>query len=64
MIELTIEQAKQKPETFLYVWADEERFLRYLTPKSANIIRGKKANQNKILLLSADKYGKTKEVIL
>lgn len=60
-VELTIEQAKQKPEAFLYVWADEKAFLRYIDQKHANIIRGKKYNQNKVLRLSADKYGKSYE---
>jgi len=61
MLELTIEQAIQKPETFLYVFADENKFLRYIDSKHAAVIRGKKANQNKVLLLSADKYGKSYE---
>jgi len=56
-LELTINEAKQKPEAFLYIFADEKKFLRYIDSKHAAIIRGKKANQKKILLLSAEKYG-------
>lgn len=61
MLELTIKQAIQKPEAFIYIWADEAKFLRYIDAKHAKIIRGKKANQNKLLELSAEKYGTTKQ---
>lgn len=56
MKELTIEQACTAPANFMYVWADEKKFLQYIKPKWATIIRGKKANQIKILTLSAEKY--------
>lgn len=58
-MELTIEQAKQHPADFMYIWADENNFLRYINKKYASIIRVKKANQRKLLLLSAEKYGTT-----
>lgn len=59
MIELTIEQVKKHPASFLYVFADEQGFLQKINKKYATIIRGKKANQMKVLALSAEKYGKT-----
>ena len=59
MIELTIQEACKQPANFLYIWADEQAFLQYINPKYAAIIRGKKANQRKLLLLSAQKYRKT-----
>lgn len=55
---LTIEQAKKAPAAFLYVWASEE-FLNAIPAKHARIIRGKKANQRKLLLISADEYKTT-----
>lgn len=58
-VELTIEQAKKAPANFMYVWADEQQFLSHIDKNSAAIIRAKKANQNKVLKLSADKYGST-----
>lgn len=61
MIELTIEQAKQHPFNFVYIWADEEKFLRYINPKYAAVIRAKKANQNKVIALSAEKYKTTEK---
>lgn len=60
-LELTIQEAVRKPENFLYIFADEAKFLRYIDSKHAKIIRGKKANQNKVLMLSADAYGKKYE---
>lgn len=60
-MELTIEQAKKHPADFMYLWADEKRFLRYIKKEYASVIRVKKANQHKLLLLSAEKYGKTYE---
>lgn len=59
MKELTIEQACTSPANFMYVWADEDKFLKYIPTKHASVIRGKKANQNKLLALSAEKYNKT-----
>ena len=58
-IELTIAQACKNPQNFMYVWADEQEFLSRINPKYAAIIRGKKANQNKLLRLSAEKYNTT-----
>lgn len=54
-VELTIKQACEHPASFLYVWADN-RFLNEINPQYARIIRVKKANQMKVLMLSADKY--------
>lgn len=58
-MELTIQQACAHSADFMYLWADEEKFLRYIKAKYANEIRRKKANQKKLILLSAKKYGKT-----
>lgn len=58
-VELTIEQAKKAPANFMYVWADEAKFLSKLDKKTASIIRAKKANQRKVLSLSAEKYKTT-----
>lgn len=56
MIELTIDQVKQHPASFLYIFADETAFLQKINSKYAAIIRGKKANQIKVLALSAERY--------
>lgn len=61
MTELTIEQACQHPADFLYIWASDEKFLPYIPKKFADIIKGKRANQRKILALSAEKYGTTQK---
>lgn len=55
-MELTIKEACTQPQNFMYVWADENAFLKYLKPQWANVIRAKKANQMKLLALSAEKY--------
>lgn len=55
MIELTINEAKKHPASFMYVWAND-KFLNAINPKHAKIIAMKKANQKKVLMLSADKY--------
>ena len=60
-MELTIQQACAHSADFMYLWADEDKFLRYIKAKYANEIRRKKANQKKLILLSADKYGKKYE---
>lgn len=60
-MELTITQATKYPANFMYIFADEQKFLQKIDRKYANIIRGKKANQIKLLTLSAQKYGKTFE---
>lgn len=57
MTELTISQACEHPADFMYIWASDDKFLRYIPQKYANIIKGKRANQRKILALSAEKYG-------
>ncbi len=61
MLELTLEQACEQSANFMYIWADEREFLRYIDPKYASIIRTKKANQAKLLSLSAEKERKTYE---
>lgn len=58
-MELTIQQAQKHSADFMYIWADENKFLRYIDKKYANIIRVKKANQKKLLMLSAEKYNST-----
>ena len=55
MRELTKQEACTSPASFMYIFATDE-FLSYIEPKYANIIKGKRANQVKILMLSADKY--------
>lgn len=61
--ELTIQQACSSPAAFMYVWAHEEKFLKLINPEYAKIIRAKKANQTKLLSLSAEKYlGSTSKV--
>ena len=60
-VELTIKQACKQSANFMYIWADEQQFLNYIKKKYASVIRTKKANQKKLLMLSADKYGKTYE---
>ena len=55
MRELTKQEACTAPASFMYIFATDE-FLSYIEPKYANIIKGKRANQVKILMLSADKY--------
>lgn len=57
-ITLTIDEAKKHPGSFLYVFAAND-FLKKLDRKTRTIIIGKRANQNKVLMLSARKYGKT-----
>ena len=59
MIELSIEQACKHPFNFIYIWADEKAFLSRIEPKYAAVIRTKKANENKVIALSAEKYGTT-----
>lgn len=56
IVELTLDQAKKSPSCFMYLWADEDRLLRYMDKQSAAKIRVKKYNQIKLLQLSADKY--------
>lgn len=56
MTELTIQEACTQPQNFMYVWADENAFLKYLKPEWASKIRTKKANQMKLLKLSAEKH--------
>lgn len=56
---ISIEQAKCTSANFMYVWADEIKFISKLDKRTAVIIRQKKANQNKIITLSAKEYGLT-----
>lgn len=53
--ELTIEQAKKQPANFMYIFASDE-FLNAIEKKHADVIRVKRANQKKLLMLSAQKY--------
>lgn len=54
-LELTIEQAKKQSANFLYMFADK-KYLSYLNPKYAVIIAGKRANQQSILMRSAQHF--------
>lgn len=56
---LTIDQARANASSFLYIFADEDKFLQYIPKKYAQVIRGKKVNQNKVLLESARSYNST-----
>ena len=54
-IELTLDEVKKHPESFMYVFVSDA-FLDAIQKKYASIIRVKRANQRKVLMLSADKY--------
>ena len=54
-VELTIKQACEHPASFMYVWASDQ-FLNAINAKYASVIRTKRANQKKVLMLSADKF--------
>lgn len=54
-VELTIKQAYEHPASFMYVWASDQ-FLNAINAKYASVIRMKRANQKKVLMLSAEKY--------
>lgn len=58
--ELTIEQVRANAQNFMYIGATPE-FLAAIPKKYAQEIRVKQANQNKLLRLSAEKYGSTFE---
>ena len=53
---LSIDEVKQKPEGFLYVFASDD-FCRAIGTNAGRIIVGKRANQRKILLQSAENAG-------
>ena len=57
---LTIDQARANAANFMYVFASDA-FLKAIPSTPARIITGKKANQNKLLMLSAKEYGSTYE---
>jgi hypothetical protein len=54
-VELTIKQACEHPASFMYIWASDQ-FLNAINAKYASVIRTKRANQKKVLMLSAEKY--------
>lgn len=56
VFKLSLEDVKSKPESFLYVFASDS-FCKSLGTKACNIIVGKRANQRKILLQSAENAG-------
>ena len=58
MIELTITQATKHSADFMYLWASNS-FLNCLRKQYALIIRVKRANMNKLIELSAEKYHST-----
>lgn len=53
--ELTIEQAVKSPASFMYVWATDQ-FIAAIPKKHGRVITGKRANERKLLMISADKY--------
>lgn len=59
-VNLTIEEVKKTPQNFLYIFASD-KFLSYIDAKYASTIRTKRANQNLVLMRSADKHNKTYE---
>ena len=59
LVELTINEACKYPQNFMYIWADEQKFLQYIPKEFADKIRVKKANERKLLMLSAEKYNTT-----
>ena len=58
--ELTIEQARANAANFMYIFASED-FLNAIPSKYAKEIRRKQANENKLIKLSAERYGGTRE---
>ena len=57
-ITLTIDEVKRHPGDFFYIFATND-FLKKVDRTMRYTVIGKRANQNKILMLSAKKYGKT-----
>lgn len=60
-IKMTITEVQKHPADFLYIFADDKKFLPYIDLKHRAIIVGKRANQNKIILLSAQEYGSSRD---
>lgn len=54
-LELTLDQARKQSSIFLYIFASDE-YLSYIEKKYATVIKGKRANQRKLLTLSAQAY--------
>ena len=54
-LELTLDQARKNSATFLYIFASD-KYLSYIEKKYATVIKGKRANQRKLLTLSAQAY--------
>lgn len=52
---LTLDEARKNSAMFLYIFADNT-YLSYIPKKYANIISNKRANQRKLLVLSAQAY--------
>lgn len=46
---MTIQDAVSAPANFMYLWADDKKFLPYIPAKYAEIIKVKKANQLKVI---------------
>ena len=58
MIEMTIDQVKRNPQMFMYIWVTEAfKNPRVELGKYAKPILVKKANEEKVIKLSAQKYG-------
>ena len=54
-LELTLDQARKQSAIFLYIFASD-KYLSYIDKKYATVIKGKRANQRKLLTLSAQAY--------
>lgn len=54
-LELTLDEARKNCSSFLYIFASD-KYLSYINSKYATVIKGKRANQRKLLTLSAQAY--------
>lgn len=54
-LELTLDQARKQSSIFIYIFASD-KYLSYISKTYATVIKGKRANQRKLLTLSAQAY--------
>lgn len=54
-LELTLDEARKQSSIFIYIFASD-KYLSYIEKKYATVIKGKRANQRKLLTLSAQAY--------
>lgn len=54
-LEFTLDEARKNSSSFLYIFASD-KYLSYIDKKYATVIKGKRANQRKLLTLSAQAY--------